>query len=95
MHAELNEKIVLWHGDITSLNCDAIVNAANSGLWAGGLYFLLSCCICLESLARKNDRECASIMRFRCTFVYVCTSLIVCLTKVIYRHFDEFVSIAR
>ncbi len=27
-----NGKIVLWQGDITTLRCDAIVNAANSGL---------------------------------------------------------------
>lgn len=32
----LNSKIKLFQGDITKLKCDAIVNAANSGLWAGG-----------------------------------------------------------
>jgi O-acetyl-ADP-ribose deacetylase (regulator of RNase III) len=32
----INEKIVLWRGDITALKIGAIVNAANSDLWAGG-----------------------------------------------------------
>ena len=29
-------KLLLRKGDITQSNCEAIVNAANSGLWAGG-----------------------------------------------------------
>ena len=29
---EIKEGIYLWKGDITTLKCDAIVNAANSGL---------------------------------------------------------------
>lgn len=32
----LNEKISLWKGDITSLEIDVIVNAANSSLLGGG-----------------------------------------------------------
>lgn len=32
----INEKIALWRGDITALEIDGIVNAANSDLWAGG-----------------------------------------------------------
>jgi len=33
---ELNKKIVLYHGDITTIECDAIVNAANRGCLGGG-----------------------------------------------------------
>jgi len=33
---KINNKIVLWRGDITQLKIGAIVNAANSDLWPGG-----------------------------------------------------------
>lgn len=33
---EINGKISLWQGDITQLEVDAIVNAANSTLLGGG-----------------------------------------------------------
>jgi len=33
---DLNEKIALFHGDITEIECDAIVNAANEGCLGGG-----------------------------------------------------------
>ena len=33
---ELNRRVSLWNGDITSLEIDCIVNAANSSLLGGG-----------------------------------------------------------
>lgn len=33
---DLNEKVSLWCGDITTLEIDAIANAANEGLLGGG-----------------------------------------------------------
>lgn len=35
-NTEINSKISLWQGDITLLEIDAIVNAANSRLAGGG-----------------------------------------------------------
>jgi len=55
--ADLNGKISLWRGDITSLKIDAIVNAANSGLWAGG-----GICGAIHSAAgRELEAECERI----------------------------------
>jgi O-acetyl-ADP-ribose deacetylase len=33
---DLNKQVTIWQGDITTLNVDAIQNAANDGLWSGG-----------------------------------------------------------
>lgn len=33
---ELNDKVSLWQGDITTLEIDGIVNAANESLLGGG-----------------------------------------------------------
>lgn len=56
--------IYLWQGDITTLKCDAIVNAANSGLT--GCYIPNHICIdnCIHSFAGIELRlECAEIMK--------------------------------
>lgn len=56
--------IYLWQGDITTLRCDAIVNAANSGMT--GCYVPCHKCIdnCIHSFAGVQLRlECAEQMR--------------------------------
>ena len=56
--------IYLWQGDITTLRCDAIVNAANSGMT--GCYAPCHGCIdnCIHTYAGIQLRlECAGIMK--------------------------------
>lgn len=56
--------LYLWRGDITTLGCDAIVNAANSGMT--GCYVPCHGCIdnCIHTCAGVQLRqECAAVMR--------------------------------
>lgn len=60
----VTDRICLWQGDITTLKCDAIVNAANSGMT--GCYVSNHRCIdnCIHSFAGVQLRlECAEIMQ--------------------------------
>ena len=60
---EIQMGISIWQGDITSLKCDAIVNAANSGMT--GCYVPNHRCIdnCIHSYAGIQLRlECAEMM---------------------------------
>ena len=60
----VSEGIYLWQGDITTLRCDAIVNAANSGMT--GCYVPCHKCIdnCIHTFAGVQLRlECAEQMR--------------------------------
>lgn len=60
----VTDGIYLWQGDITTLRCDAIVNAANSGMT--GCYVPCHKCIdnCIHTYAGMQLRqECAAIMR--------------------------------
>lgn len=60
----VSEGLYLWQGDITTLRCDAIVNAANSGMT--GCYVPNHRCIdnCIHSFSGIQLRmECAEMMR--------------------------------
>lgn len=60
----ISEGIYLWQGDITTLRCDAIVNAANSGMT--GCYAPCHGCIdnCIHTYAGVQLRlACAGIMQ--------------------------------
>lgn len=60
---EMSDGIYLWQGDITTLKCDAIVNAANSGMT--GCYYPCHNCIdnAIHTYAGIQLRlECAEIM---------------------------------
>lgn len=60
----IENNIYLWQGDITTLKCGAIVNAANSGMT--GCYQPCHNCIdnCIHTFAGVQLRlECAEIMR--------------------------------
>ena len=59
----VSDGIYLWQGDITTLRCDAIVNAANSGMT--GCYVPCHVCIdnCIHTYAGVQLRlECAKLM---------------------------------
>ena len=61
--APISDGIYLWQGDITTLRCDAIVNAANSAMT--GCYAPCHCCIdnCIHTYAGVQLRlECARLM---------------------------------
>lgn len=60
----VREGLYIWQGDITTLKCDAIVNAANSGLT--GCYSPCHACIdnCIHTFAGIRLRNaCADIIR--------------------------------
>ena len=60
----VSEGIYLWQGDITTLRCDAIVNAANSGMT--GCYVPNHRCIdnCIHTFSGIQLRmDCAEMMR--------------------------------
>lgn len=59
----VKDRICLWQGDITTLKCDAVVNAANSGMT--GCYYPCHSCIdnAVHTFAGIQLRlECADIM---------------------------------
>lgn len=60
----VRDGLCLWQGDITTLKCDAIVNAANSGMT--GCYVPNHRCIdnCIHTFAGVQlRRDCAELMR--------------------------------
>lgn len=62
----VSEGLYLWQGDITTLRCDAIVNAANSGMT--GCYVPNHRCIdnCIHSFSGIQLRiDCAEIMQMQ------------------------------
>jgi O-acetyl-ADP-ribose deacetylase (regulator of RNase III) len=62
----VKEGIYIWQGDITTLECDAIVNAANSGMT--GCYVPNHACIdnCIHTFAGVQLRfRCAEIMEIQ------------------------------
>ena len=64
LETENGTDLCLWQGDITTLECDAIVNAANSGMT--GCYVPNHRCIdnCIHTFAGLQLRnECAKLMR--------------------------------